>query len=406
MEEGSKCSKCGKAIPAGEGHCPWCEDRSGSPLPRRETVVTLSLVGLGILFVATGFTVRFYHAMERSLAVDWYRTGESSLRQGAPARAVDDLRNALFYSRDNSLYRLRLSQALIAARRPEEAEAHLLNLWERQPGDGTVNLELARLAAGSNDISKAARFYHNAIYGVWPEQPEAHRRQVRFEYCELLLAHQRNAEAQAAILELATQLPRDPVLISRVGTLFLRAEDYSRAFSQFQQALRIDSRIEEALQGAGLAAFQLGNYRDARRYLERAVKVKPDDTPSAELLEMTQMILSIDPIESALPAAERARRVVRAFEQARKRLELCAQQRGETLEAPNPETELQDVSARLAKVRPKVRERYLERNPDLVNDVTQLVFLTENVATRQCGPAKGLDQAILLVARKYAGGEQ
>ena len=106
----------------------------------------------------------------------------------APREAVADFRNALAYSRDNDLYRLRLAQALMADHRPQEARSHLLSLWEKEPGDGTLNLELARLAAMWGDTPQAVRYYHAAIYGVWPDEPMAHRWQIRFELSEYLLA--------------------------------------------------------------------------------------------------------------------------------------------------------------------------------------------------------------------------
>jgi tetratricopeptide (TPR) repeat protein len=405
MADSATCPKCGSEIPPGAGRCPWCEGASSPSQVRRETVLVLSITGLVILFVVTGFAVRFYHSLERTLAVDWYRAGEASLRGGDATRAVDDFRNALAYSRDNSLYRLRLAQALIAAHRPDEARPHLLNLWERQPGDGTVNLELARLAAGRGEVEAATRYYHNAIFGVWPHDPVEQRRRVRFELCEFLLARGLKMEAQAALIELLVQLPRDPALQARVGTLFLRAEDYSRAMQEFQQALRLDTRLEVALRGAGQAAFAMADYREARRYLERAVRANPLDQDSASLLETARQVLEMDPFEPRIAAAERARRAMRAYDQARKRLAECAERRGQTLDFEDPRTELQSAHARARELEPRVRERTLARDSDLLTSVASLSFEIEDLAARECGPPLGRDYALWLVARKRGGGE-
>jgi hypothetical protein len=58
----------------------------------------------------------------------------------------------------------------------EKAYAYLINLWEREPENGLVNLELARIAAQKGDTEQALRYYHNAIYAVWPGDQEVQRR--------------------------------------------------------------------------------------------------------------------------------------------------------------------------------------------------------------------------------------
>jgi tetratricopeptide (TPR) repeat protein len=262
------------------------------------------------------------------------------------------------------------------------------------------------LAAARGDVSDSIRYYHNAIFGVWQNDPEQRRRQVRFELCEFLLSRGLKVEAQAALIELATDIPKDAALHARIGRLFLRAEDYARALGEFQQALRIDSRQEEALRGAGVAAFEMASYSEARRYLDRAVRRTPSDARSAELLEVANLIISNDPLERRLTTRERARRTMRAYEQAAARLRDCLQQRGEALgPAATPHTELQFAYARAAEIRPKVRQRALEGSADLMGNVTDLAFEIEKLAARECGPAKGLDLALLLVARKREGAE-
>jgi tetratricopeptide (TPR) repeat protein len=371
----------------------------------REHVLLLSFPALVVMFVVTAFAARSYHAKQTALAVEWHLRGEADLKKGRPARAIEDFRTALVYSRDNALYRLRLAQALIAASRADEARAYLLNLWELEPGNGTVNLELARLAAGQGDIGEAARYYHNAIFGVWEENPEERRRQVRLELCQLLVNRGTRNEAQAALIELAGDLPKDPEIFSRVGGLFLRIEDYAHALEMFRQALGLDRRQELALAGAGESAFQMGNYAEARRYLERAVRVDKKNTRASELLETANLVLGIDPFARGISASERARRVIRAFQQSVERLEECAQKRGEALEGTPPLTELQTLYAHAAQMRPRMRASVLRRDSDLMLSATQLVFEIEEFAVRTCGPASGLDLALLLIGRKREGAE-
>ena len=70
---------------------------------------------------------------------------------------------------DDYAYQLNLAEALIGLKRTGEASTYLVNLWDRQPEDGLVNLELARIAVQKGQTEQALRYYHNAIYAAWPE---------------------------------------------------------------------------------------------------------------------------------------------------------------------------------------------------------------------------------------------
>ncbi|MFB3921016.1 MAG: tetratricopeptide repeat protein [Terriglobia bacterium] len=381
-----------------------CKAPVGLPLPSREGVLVVSFAGLIVLFVVTGFVAQFFHRREEALAENWFHRGEESLARGDSGSAIDDLRSAMSYAHDNPLYRLRLAQALIAAHRPDEARAHLVTLWERQPGDGVVNLELARLAAARGSVQEAARYYHNSIFAVWDRDPTLQRRQARFEFCEFLLSHRLLAEAQAALIEMAADLPNDPDLHERVGALMLRAQDPSRALQQFEEALRIDGRSPAGLSGAGEAAFRAGRYPAARLYLERAARLGPLDEKNTERLQVSRLILSLDPFQNKLPARERAARTIRVFQQALDRLKECAAQRGENLETQEPETRLQREYARAMEFVPSVNSRELTRNPDTQANVAELALEIERLASETCGAGKDIDRALVLLARQREGG--
>lgn len=406
MEEDRRCPQCGKTIPWEEAECPFCIERGTFlwSLPR-ETILLLCIPVLVVLFVITGFAAKIYHSNQRALAEEWYHRGEADLKAGQVRKAIGDFGRALVYSRDNRLYQLRLAQALLAANQVEEARPYLLNLWQHEPGSGTVNLELAHLAARKGDAAEANRYFHSAIYGVWEKDPENQRRQVRLELCEFLLGRGDRQAAQAALIELAADLPKDAELHARVGALFLRAEDYGRAFEAFRRALRLDQRQQKSLAGAGEAAFQMANYREARRYLERAVRLNPHDAPAVQRLEMTKLILSLDPLERGVSAQTRARRVVYAYQQAVERLRGCVLKRGEALEGQQPVTDLQTAYARAVQIGPRVRETVLRRNSGLLMDATELVFELEELTARNCGTPTDTDLALLLIARKHGGAE-
>jgi tetratricopeptide (TPR) repeat protein len=368
---------------------------------QRETVLLLSLLVLGLLFAVTGFATRRYHEEQKALGQESYARGEADLKAGRAKDAIDDFQTALLYSPTDPFYRLRLAQALLAANRTDEARAHLLNLREQEPENGTVNLELGRLAMRQGKVSDVLLYYHHAVYGIWENDPEDSRRQARWELCQFLLERGERAEADAELVALAADLPEDTALHDQVGELFLKAKDYSRALAQFHQALRLQRDNEVALAGAGEASFQLGRYKEAQGYLERAVKEKSGDAQAARLLEMTNLVLSIDPFERQLSPQGRRRRALRAFRQAVGRLEACAQSRGDLLETAQPHTPLEAIYTRIQKLRPNAQERALRRDPDLITLVMDVVLDAETVAASSCGAPQGLDQAILLAAQRH-----
>ena len=132
-----------------------------------------------------------------------FTRGTADLKDGHFDRAVGDFRAALLYSRDNYDYQLNFAQALIGLKRTDEAYAYLINLWEREPENGLVNLELARIAAQKGQTEQALRYYHNVIYATWPSDQEVERRDTRLELIEYLLRNKAKAQAQSELIALS-----------------------------------------------------------------------------------------------------------------------------------------------------------------------------------------------------------
>lgn len=356
------------------------------------------------LFVITSFAARYFHAHHDSLADEWYARGAAHLEGGDPEAAIRALRNALLYNRDHFQYRMLLAQALLRAGHGEEARSYLLTLWQREPGHGVINLELARFAAARGQVHETVRFYQNAIHGLWPEQAEENRLQARLELSRFLLDQQMTEEARAQIMAMAAEMPRRSDLHITAGNLFLRADDDEQALAQFEAALQQDPEDAQALLGAGRAAFRSGNYTAARRYLAQATQAAAD-SDAAELLQTTNLIFEADPFRWRLGSLERNRRTVRAFEQSLQRLRSCAQAQGVDLEADVPQAELALLHQRALQRKPHATLRELRRNPDLVEIVMDFAFEVQRVSARHCGPPQGADLALLLIARQREAGE-
>jgi tetratricopeptide (TPR) repeat protein len=367
---------------------------------KQQPVMLALLAALGVIFfLAVAGLSRAYHAQREFLGNRWFSRGVADLNARHFDRAVTEFRSALLYSRDNYDYQLSLAEALIGEKRTSEAYSYLVNLWDQQPENGLVNLELARIAAQRGQTEQAQRYYHNAIYAVWPGDQQVKRRDARLELIEYLLSINAQARAQAELIALEENLGDDPSQQKRVGDLFLRAQDYEHALAAYRLSLRSDRHNEAAMAGAGWAAFQLGRYPLAERYLQAAVAANPNDMQSADRLRTTELVLRMDPFRRQISAAERNRIAMEAFAIAGKRLSSCATPKtaaGSAVSQPS-------LTDSWAKMKPQISEQQLRRNPDLVEAAMDLVFEIERQTGAACGPPTGADLALLLIAKLHEG---
>ena len=369
----------------------------------REPMILALLSALAIvLFSAVGGISRIYHTQQESLGNRWFNRGVQDLKEQHFDRASGDFRAALRYSRDNFSYQLNLAQALLGVNRTSEAYAYLVNLWEREPENGLVNLELARIAAKRGETEPALRYYHNAIYATWPGDQNVERRNARLELIEYLLWISANAQAQSELIALSANLGDDPPLHARMGDLFLQTQDYEHALAEYRLSLNSDRHNAAALAGAGLAAFELGRYAIAERYLEAAASANPSDPQIADRLKTAELVVKMDPFRRQVPVDERNRIVMEAFAAADERLKSCpdaAETKGNH-SSGSPE---QTLAESWSKLKPQITERGLRKNPDLAEVAMDMVFEVERKSNKVCGTPSGTDLALLLLSKLHEG---
>ncbi len=187
------------------------------------TVLVLAVVGMVPAFAGVGTLVSSARGRRQQLANEWAARGGRDLDAGRPVAAAEDFRLAQEYARDRSQYRLPLARALLAAGRELEAHAQLLTLWTEAPGNGVVNLELGRLAARHGDVPASIRYYHAAIDGAYDADAPHQRRLARIELARLLLDHGERMQAQAELIALTADPPRDPAIVTALADLRVRA---------------------------------------------------------------------------------------------------------------------------------------------------------------------------------------
>jgi Flp pilus assembly protein TadD len=379
------------------------------PSGRREALVLLTLVVITVTaLAAVGALVHRFHSWQDVLARRMDERGQLALQAGQPGVAINFFRSALSFSRDDPAALLNLAESLSAENRVDEAESYLHTLWDRQPQDGTVNLELARLATRRHQPTDALRYYHNAIYGIWSSNPVQNRIAARFELINLLLQQNAVTQAESELIAMETSLPPDSQLHTKVGQLFLGIGDNRSAENEFLQALKLD-RNEAAAAGAGKASFRLGHYRTAILYLDAAMAKAPHDQPTQDMLETARLVLENDPFLRNLSALERQERVLKAYRVATNRLETCvkAQAGSSTTAGGAPAAApLQNLRTRERQLRSQMTATRLVKNPELPAAAMSFVFEVEEQSAQLCGEPSGIDQALLLIGRNREGVER
>jgi tetratricopeptide (TPR) repeat protein len=373
-------------------------------LANRPAVVIASLTLLAVMgFAGVTRLVNRFGEQQKALARHLYEQGLAEQQAGKPEKALEHFRAALTYSHDNFQYQLSLARALRDTGRTGEAEAYLVSLWERAPQDGAVNLALGRLAARERLLDKTIQFYRNAIYGVWPANPDENRLNAWFELIKFLVHEKALPQAQAELITLSAELPRQPELQLRVADLFARAQDYPHALLEYQQVLDLDDENQQALAGAGQAAFSLARYRTAARYLEAAVAANPQDSSSSQMLEISKLILEGDPFNHAISTSERIRRIRSIFEQAGQRLDSCQNVPAAAGSATDP-APVSPLKNSWLEMKKKLNREGQRGESGLADEVMDLVLQVEQ-QTPNCGMTPQ-DQALLLLAQNRAGVEQ
>lgn len=352
-----------------------------------------------VTFVAVTGLSHVFYAQRRHLGSRWSARGSAELSAGHYGAAVSDFRAALLYSRDDYSYQLGLEEALVGLKRTSEAQAYLINLWERQPENGFVNRELARIYAHNGDTNKALRYYHNAIYAIWPDDLESERLQTRLELIHFLLKTNARAQAQSELIALEANVGNHPSEQAQIGDLFVQAKDYEDSLAAFQTALKSERQNTDAMTGAGLSAFELGRYVLAERHLKAATVANPRDTESATRLKTTELVLQMDPFREGLSDARRNQLVAEAFAAAGQRLKSCTI-RGASFTAPVTQPALDETWQRM---KPQITAWRLLRHPELLETAMDLVFQIERETVASCGMPSETDTALLLIGKSHEG---
>jgi tetratricopeptide (TPR) repeat protein len=366
----------------------------------RDSVAFFSLVSITvILFLITLFLFRSFTAHRADLAVRWSARGQAALSSGHPDQAIVALRTALSYAPGQRNYELLLAQALGDAGHTEESYNYFLGLWETQPGNGFINLSLARLAARKNDIQGAVNYYNAAVDGTWDGDAILRRRAVRLELAQYLMAHNNPAAARAQLLIASGNAPEDVSLTLIVARLLEQAGFTRDALTHYQKALILDPKNQTALLAAGRLAFSSGDFETANHLLNQADQDQADSNhalaPDIQaMLETSNRILSLVPSKKLQPH-ERVNRILIARALAKKRFDTCSAQISAASGLPAP---LQTLGAQWQSKEFTISREDLQKSPEEQDATLKLIFDTELQTSQICGPPTGDDALLLKIA--------
>ena len=394
------CSVCGRQLAPGEV-CSRCNQQIATQLFHRETILLLVLaVMAAVLYFGTLSFAGSNRKMELGLAQTWYSHGRQHLLANQPDQAAEDFRKASINDRGNREYALALASALEAGGHDSQAQALLLQVRETSPEDPQVNLELARIAAKRSNVQDSVRYYHNALYGIWTGSDiEARRQQTRRELIQFLLTQQARDQALAEIIALGAHLPDTAAAHLELGQFFLRAGDPNRALNNFRESHARDKQNQAALRGAGEAAYQIGDYAQARRFLS---PLTSPDPRARSMLSIAGLVLENDPLAPRLSYHERGRRAREDLGAVSQRLQDCA------AKLPgSPDTDaLLALSQRLDAQQRSLRHPDTRTEPTVLFAAMELIGEAEGKIRASCGPIEDHDQALFLIAEKARSVEQ
>jgi tetratricopeptide (TPR) repeat protein len=369
----------------------------------RDTLTFLSLTLITVvLFAITLFLFRTFATHREELAKRWSARGQEAISSGYPEQAVVALRTALSYAPGERAYELLLAQALGDAGHTEESFNYFLGLWETQPGDGFINLRLARLADKKNDVQAAINYYRASIYGTWEGDGAVRRREVRLELSRYLIAHRELSNARAELLIAGGNASDDVDLALTLAQLLEQADAPHDALTYYQKVLAREPNNQSALVATGRLEYGLGSFDEAHRLLEQAARehVAVNSSENQVPAEVTTMlgnsarILDLKPSKN-LSSAERIMRILKARDLAKRRFESCNIQ----MTTNGLPSSLQSLGEQWTAKGSTINHATLLNDSIEQDAVMKLVYDTEIQTSQICGAPTGDDAILLLLAK-------
>ncbi len=349
------------------------------------------------MFTTTGVIVRLFHEKQATIAASWEKAGNINLQTGHAEVAIEDFRNSLLYSPDDSKLQLELAEALAAQGQMDEAENYLFTLRTADPENSMIDLQLARISAHRGDIDAAVAFYHDATFGQWPS--DAHKNQLATweELIGFLLSNNRRDQARAEALSLAADNPADPDVLDTAAAYLAKAGDYQSALAEYRAVLRVAPTNVDALVGAGNAALALYQFPEADRYFTRALQHGAKDQSIPGRRDLAAAASELDPFNTRLSERERQARTIEIFQAAEQHAKACFP--GLITGGDSVPNNLKPLAAERAALPPNLTRSDFSAHPEYADQALDWAFAIEQAIPPQCGGTLA-DRAIQYLAAR------
>lgn len=384
---------------------------------RRKLVLQDTIALLLLLFVTVSTAVLTYFlfgsfsAHRKVLQQRWFERGKQAMAVGRPAEAVVAFRSALTLAPTDQDYELNLAQALAAAGQTDEAYTYFTSLLDAQPGDGFLNLELARLQVKKNQPASAIASYDAALNGAWHGKGADRRREIRFELIRYLLSVGQKTEAQGELLTAEGNSLDEPAALFEIASLLREADDPFDAFAAYrrveQHPRSTHTQVVQSLLAEAQISVNAGQYKRAAEALDRYrayVHRHPTAATPAEREAAQQQMIPLQRIlelipSSGLPPKQRAERIAIQRDIAGKRYQSCLAQL--TLAADTDSDKIAPLTALQGqwKQMMQLRVRDLTNDPATEQALTSLINQTEIETAKLCGQPLGDDALLFQLAK-------
>lgn len=289
--------------------------------------LTSAVIGIAALIIGLTALDQFLARVEsselQSTAERSYAAGTRLLKQGRPAEAIDQFRNAHVIERDNREYELALIAALTQVGKTADAAMLMDEVLTRDPNAGRPNLTAARLMVEEGKIEDAEAYYHRAIYGEWASNAAANQQAVRMELIDLLSKYGRKQELLAELISLEAQSGKDPEIQKRLAKLFLSVDSPARAAGIYQAMVAKNPRDVDAYEGLGQAELERGEYPAAHAAFDQAFRRDPNNASIRSYLQTLNTVVELDPTVRRLTSEEKYRRSRRILDMTSMALRQC-----------------------------------------------------------------------------------
>ena len=196
--------------------------------------------------------------------------GFAQLQLGRNDDAVATFERARTLAEGDSAQDVYLAQALVAAKRFDEALRVLAPVRERQADDFRIAQVYVRALSGAGRTDEAVAVLESAV-AASPSEPSAY-----LALADLLAEKERHGEAHKVLDDAAKRFPKDPLVVFQRGALYERAGEVVRAEAEFREVLSRDPDHAPTLNYLGYMLAERGvRLQEALRLIERALAIDP-----------------------------------------------------------------------------------------------------------------------------------